>query len=444
VRFGQNAPRTSASPSGSVTSRLHLKHPAIGRGERLGVACVIGVAVAVTVLPYLYGWLTCPPGKSFLGLLGPYGNDQAFYLGWGPRQAENGHLLFEDKYNGFADRRVALNLLWLAMGVTARVTGLSVIDVFHVQRVACSVLLLLAGYAVIARFLQGPRGRLLALGLLCFSSGLGAFLVPFSEWGGGRGEEAVAPGWVTPDLWIVESNVFVTMLWELVLPCATALFFVVLKQGYELFYEDAGRAWQVGAATLLLGTVYPYAVISVYLVLGAVAGARLVRGRDPRRTASDYATLVVISLPIVLYDGFLVLTDPRLTTGQALYASPGPLLYLLGLGVPAVLAGAGLSVGDREGEGPRSFLALWLGVTLLQIYIPLYLVPFQMQLILGVQLPLTILAARAVIEGWRRLCPGSAPSPSLRTRRLTGNRAIRVAFAAPGTPIGRSCRLPFS
>ena len=36
-------------------------------------------------------WATTPDDRVFLGLIGPYGNDQAFYLGWGPRQALDGN-----------------------------------------------------------------------------------------------------------------------------------------------------------------------------------------------------------------------------------------------------------------------------------------------------------------------------------------------------------------
>lgn len=386
------------------------------------MACVIGLALVVTLLPYAYGWWTCPPDKHFLGLIGQNGHDQAFYLGWGARQAENGHVLFEDKYNGYAERRLVFNPLWLAMGMAARLTGLSVLGVFQLERLGFSVVLLLTAYALIALFVRSTPGRLFALVLLSFSSGLGALLVPLSEWGAGRGHEAVTSNWVTPDLWIVESNVFLSMLWEVVLPCATALFFLVLKLGFELFFEERGSALRVGGATLLLGAIYPYAVLSVYFILGTLALARVLAGRDLRRSLGDYATVVAVALPVVLYDGFLVLTDPRLTTGQALYASPTPLLYLIGLGVPALLAAFGLAVREQQGEGPRSFLAIWVGVTLLQIYAPLSVVPFQMQLILGIQLPLAILSARAAVAGWRRV------DTSHRSRALAG--AVLLALFA--------------
>jgi len=92
------------------------------------VVLVAGTAALIS-FPPIYGRAICPPDKHFLGFTGLYGPDQAFYLAWGPRQAQDGYLLFEDKYNGPTERRMVFNLLWLVMGWTARLTGLGVATV---------------------------------------------------------------------------------------------------------------------------------------------------------------------------------------------------------------------------------------------------------------------------------------------------------------------------
>jgi hypothetical protein len=113
--------------------------------------------------------------------------------------------------------------------------------------------------------------------------------------------------------------------------------------------------------------------------------------------------VVLLSAPVVAYDGYLVLTDPRLTTGQAGYASPDPLRYLVAFGTLSVLAPLGAYLQWRRRAPYRSFLYTWILATLVQIYIPRAIVPFQMQLILGVQLPLVVLAVEAVAAGRARL-----------------------------------------
>jgi hypothetical protein len=390
------------------------------RHEAVGVALVIGFIIGLTLVPYVYGWATCPEGKHFLGLIGQNGGDLAFYLGWGPKQAEHGHLLFEDKYNGYADRRPVFNPLWLAMGWLARLTGVSIFTTFHVERVAFSVLLLLTSYGLIRHFVETVPWRLVALAAVGLSSGFGAWLVPFRDWSSPRGIFSIPPTSWTPDLWIVESNTFLIMLWEVVLPCAAWLFLLTLWAGFRTLFQDSGSATRTGFLALALGTVYPYAVVSVYLILGAGALLRVTSGRGLGRTVREYATLVLISLPIVLYDGYLVVTDPKLTTGQAGYLSPGLWRYLLSFGVVGLLSVFGIWLAARRRSPEDKFLLVWIGVTFVQIYIPVSLVAFQMQLILGVQLALVILAVRPLSMAWTALA-------AVRPRLLS--RAILVALA---------------
>jgi hypothetical protein len=239
--------------------------------ERFGVALVILVAVAVTTSPYLYGYLSRPPDKEFLGLIGQNGNDQAFYLGWGAKQAQNGHVLFEDKYNGYTESRLVFNLLWLVMGWSARILGAPILLVFQVERVAFAILLLLVAHRLIRRFVPGPGRRILALSLVAFSSGFGALVLGFGRWGAERGIFAIPPETWTPDLWVIESNIFLTMLWEVVLPLATVLFLLTVDAGFETFFLEKRTAIRTGVLALALGSVYPYAVISVYCILGGCA-----------------------------------------------------------------------------------------------------------------------------------------------------------------------------
>ncbi len=387
--------------------------------------------LAITTAPYLHGALHCPPEKQFLGLIGQNGSDQAFYLGWGAKQAERGHVLFEDKYNGPTDRRLVFNLLWLLMGWSARILGLPVLLVFQLERAAFSVLLLLAAYRIFRRFLPGSGRRLLALSLLAFGSGFGGLVAGWSSWGSELGIRAMAPAVWTPDLWVVESNVFLTMLWEVVLPCATALFLLTIDSGYETFFLERRAAWRTGLLALLLGTVYPYAVVSVYGILGGCALVRMREGRSVDRTLRDYLAVVLLSLPIVVYDGLLVLTNPKLTTGQALYPSPGPFAYFLGFGLVSILALPGTLRLVRRRRPGDVFLLTWILATSIMIYLPLRLVPFQMQLILGIQVPLVIVAVSGAAFLWRAAWRGRVRARA--PRRLAAPAAALLVLVSAVT-----------
>ena len=367
--------------------------------ERAGLALIVIATLVVTAAPYLEGWRRCPPDREFLGLIGPYGNDQAFYLGWGPQQARLGHVLFEDKYNGHTDRRLVFNPLWLLMGWGARLFDTSVLAAFHVERVLFSALLLLVVHRITRRFVEGAGWRLLAVFLAAFSSGFGALGIPWREWATGK-DPATIPGvWLTPDLWVVESNIFFTLLGEVVLPCATLLFLLAVERGFATLVLGTTSPVAAGLAALLLGTVYPYAVVSTWTILAAAAALAVAQGRPIRWALTRYAVIVAISAPIVAYDGLLVLTDPRLTTGQALYASPSPLLYLFGFGIVGLLAAAGLPHLWRDGPRSDRFLLAWIAGTAVAMYVPRSIVPFQMQLVLGLQVPLILVGVRWLQAG---------------------------------------------
>jgi len=375
--------------------------------ERTILAVLIAGVVVLIAFPPVYGWTIRPPDRHFTGLTGLYGTDQAFYLAWGPRQAQDGHWLFEDKYNGPPDRRMVFNLLWLVMGWTARLTGLSVVAVYHIERVLFSILLLLIIHRILRAFIPQPGWRLVALALVALGSGFGWLLPP--SWG------------KTPDLWIVESNLFLMMLGEVNLPAGACLFLLALLKGYQALSKHPRRATSAGLLTLALGAVYPYAVISVYAILGVAAAyvalqridvpimrqlwrhegqektrgqkrlARIIRWlwRRFKPVLLVYGKIVIISVFFVIYDGYLVLTNPNLTAGQALYRSPDPLQYFVGYGVVSILALLGVLYFLKNAPSRLGFPVLWAATTFVLIYVP---ISFQMQLIVGVQVPLAILA----------------------------------------------------
>lgn len=377
----------------------------------LWILALVGLSAA----PLVYGERTAPPGLHFTGLIGPNGNDQAFYLAWGPRQSYDGHWLYEDKFNGHADRRLVFNPLWLAIGLAARAFEADVTRVFHVQRMLASALCLWIVYRLAASAFACRGARFWTLALASTASGLGW------AW-----RLADLPG-RTPDLWIVESNLFMTLLWEINLPIAyalTAFFFL----GWKRYYEDGERRWalRIGAAGLLLGAIYPYQIVTLYY--GAAAFSALYFWLSPRRPRlgallRDGLAMTLPAAPVLAWDAYLVLTDDRLTEGQALFPSPLPHWYAVAFGALAVGALAGLAVAWRRRDAAMRFPALWLLVGFTAIYLP---VPFQMQLILGIQVPmaiLTVYALQALTERAGEARPG----------RFHLAAAATAAFAAVGS-----------
>jgi len=367
---------------------------------------------AVLAFPLIYGKKICPHDKFFTGLIGVPGVevcDPNFYLGWGPSQAAKGHLLFEDKFNGYDMRdegrgtrdegklktqnsntqtlkhsntqlrRVVFNTWWLVSGSVSGFTGISVLTYNCLQRIICSLLLALVMYCFITLFIEKPVWRMLALIFATFS---GYVAAPFPE-----------------------ANIFICMLWEVILPMGHILFFITLYFGYKtLFINSEGQITdkylpiKTGLLALLLASVYPYAIMSTYFIFGTSGLYLVIKRKNFKNIITSYLTIMFLSLPMVLYDFYLVITDPRLTDGQATFPSMDIFTLLKGFGVLTVLALAGIYFVIKNKDHKYAFIIIWLLTTFVQIYIPISLIPFQMQLIVGIQLPMVILGIYAMFN----------------------------------------------
>jgi len=400
---------------GTSCSRTRGTGREMNTSERIILAVIVLAVGVLVAIPPIYGWMICPPDRHYLGLFGEYGRTQACYLAWGPRQAQEGHWLFEDKFNGAVDRRLVFNPLWLAMGWIARLTGWSVLIIFHIERVLFSMILVLVVHRIVRRFVAQPGWRLFAVALAVFGSGFG-FLVAHRS--------------VTPDLWVSESNLFLIMLWEAVLPAAAVLFLLAIHRGYRTFFEHGRHAVATGLLTLLLGSVWPYGVVSVYAILGVAAAYTAVTRRDLRGAVSRYATIVLISAAVVIYDGYLVMSEPSLGEHRA-PLSPGLDEYFVGFGVVSVLALVGAFYAFRERNRRLAFVLIWLVTTFCVIYLPVRMVAFQLCLILGVQVPLVILAVYAARKTVGDLLTAGRP---VRRRLTLAGLGCLLAFSA-GTSI---------
>jgi hypothetical protein len=390
---------------------------------------LIALLLLVTNLPYLDGHLRAPRGKVFTTLIGQNGQDTAWYLFQGPIQGARGHWLFEDKCNGHIGSRSVFHPLWLAHGWLARTTGLGVVWLYHAQRIAFALLFYLLLWRFARAYIPDPRWRAVTLLYCATGAGFG-WLLPTQS----------------PDTWIIEFNPFLTMMWEPVLPTANVL---LLLSAIAILHA---RTWRACAWCLALSSVYPYAVVNVAALalawwIWALCDPpiRKSAGSEPprpprldlaarwRSAAGRFRTGLAVALgiaPMTLYDAYVVFTDPYLVSGQDLFDSPSLPLYALAVGVAVPFLLLAMASAFRRGGGAeaRSLrpLAVWVAVTFVLIYLP---IPFRMQLILGVMIPLSILAIRGLMlfTGWRSA--GAEPS-RLRIAVAVG---LFIALAWPTT-----------
>lgn len=150
--------------------------PVVPAAHRLREYWFPAVLAAVIFLagtaPYFYAYWSTPPGERFMGVVGrgtPGANGYFMFS----RQAQEGFQLMENQCTPEPLPRTFFNLEWWSLGKIARWTGLSLIMVFHLERLVAVFGLLFSVYYLASLSLDTVYQRRLAVALIGLGSGLG-------------------------------------------------------------------------------------------------------------------------------------------------------------------------------------------------------------------------------------------------------------------------------
>ena len=382
---------------------------AVRREEWMWVGAWAVLMVLVCFVPIWFGYALAADGWTFTGLHAGALNDYQSYMAW-IRQAEDGHLLFVDKFTSEPHRRVIFHPLFWLIGSLARWTSAPVIGVWYLFQGLGVALLVLAIYRFAAEFTDSPATRVLALVLATTSAGLG-WLFP------GADQPSVVQRPI--DLWQEEAfglRAICSSFFTLTLALALMLLVAVSM----LRYFRSGRlrhAAAAGAIALLLATVHPYDLVTLYAVLGVWT---LDAGR---RRWPGMIVLVALSAPYLLYGFLAIRLDPVLSRIVWVMEMPPVSAYAIGWGLPLALSVLGLLLPTvwRENRHVRLLLA-WLAVQLLLLLVPL---EFRRKLNLGLHVILSLLAAMTIrtLAAW------------MTARVVEDSRRRTVAGAAVALPL---------
>lgn len=342
----------------------------------------IGLLVFQTLFyasPHLYGvWHNDPDKYFYTGQFGYYPDGQddinavcdcCFYLGWGYKQAMDGHFLLEDKFQGYDTYRKVFHFWWVLGGHLARLLHIDLVTFNLLQRLLSSALLSIVLY-LFALEIFGRRH--LALGVVLFYQFTTFLLYPWPE-----------------------ASPLISNIAEVILPLGNALLVFLLYQTYRFYHLGKGNVWLISFTALMLEMDYPYAIITystatfgyfLYMLLA-----------KQHRLAYLIRTALIILVPaylVVAYNYYLVVNDYRLVYCQANNPSPPfwkiligflpfTLLTLISLVQHALNKGAAWS-------NARWYLLFFLLSNLTLIYVPIEIIPFQMEMIVGVLLPLSV------------------------------------------------------
>jgi len=344
------------------------------------------VCSIVSSIPYLLAWsVTWGTGVYFVGLL-HYPDDAYVYMSW-MRQAAEGSILLDNMFTTDPHPGRFFNLLFLVLGWFARATGLSVLAVFHISRVAFGICFLITTYALLRTLVHPLPARKVGYLLVCFSSGVGwlfARRVPNSP----------------IDLWQTEAVSFLCVYQNPLFLAALTAMLLTFLFAFKGMESGKLRWWiAAGVSTGLLANFHSYDVIQL---LGTLTCYLILRWFALKKPAPaellGLAVVAAFSVPGVAYQLWLYQTDP-IFRARALVptGSAHPIYVLLGYGFLVPLSVLGAVAMSRQADASEQntlrFLVAWSVIPILLSYIP---VSFQRKILMGAHIPISMLAGVGV------------------------------------------------
>lgn len=369
--------------------------PAVSTREFLFPLIVCAVIIAYGTLPYLYGYARQTPQERFMGFVGRGVSANNSYLMWA-RQAYDGLNLFENKLTPEPLPRVYFNPEWWVFGKTARWTGLPLLGVFHLYRMASVFALVFALYWIASLCHTTILQRRLVVLTGVFGVGFGwiPWLVsevyvrffpaiqPFlSAWNLPGAHLTVHPFVPLRDVQGVTVFGYLTNIPHFMMGTA----FITLTYGFLILGEYTGErrhfAWS-GVCAVIQTLIRPYALIEIYCVYAL--SLLLTRGNGPldMRRITNYATPACILSISVFYYLYLSFTQ---VLGMAGWERKGGHFfeYILWYGLPFLVLVVYLLLQllrlqrpfhPQGAAHPMQIVLLWMVVSFLSAQMYPYLV----------------------------------------------------------------------
>jgi len=355
------------------------------------VALVCLALVVTTSVPYVYCRLTAPPGQVFGGLVLNIADSNVYFM-W-MRQIADGAVLCRDLTTTDPQRPFFLNSLWLLLGVIGR-SGVSLAALYEAARIIFMVLQVVALYALLGVFLPQPRLRRVALVAICFGGGV-VFLFALADIPGHDGGNVGTGALGSPEV-LAWPQMASMPHFSAGMACLLGVFYFALAA-----YRDgrARHALVAGSLAVLLASFHLY---DLAIVAAAVVAHLVIATRAGRAQRRDWALGALIVIPGLA----LAVVLARMITGTAhgqhwalqnTLPAPSPFVWAVGLGLPVALA---LFDHRRilhwsEQDLVALFLPAWLiGHALINFTDTL--IPFERRMIMGLQIPLVVLA----VQNW--------------------------------------------
>jgi hypothetical protein len=378
--------------------------PGISSAEWRWVILFSGLFVAVTLLPYAWALAMDGPDNNwqFMGML-PNPQDGATYLAK-IAQGARGSWLFTLPYTPERHMGAAINEFYLLLGHVSRFLGLSSLVMYHISRLVTGFIMYLCIYYLASVIWPRVRPRRMFFAMVGVGSGLGWLaLVLLSRQSG-----PLDPLTLPTDFSIPESIPFYATFVNPHFPLAIGLiallasvFIVVFRPGFEAEPSLSNGGAMVALLTIALCIVQPQGWIPIAGGLCLYIVVLTWRTRKIPKLELSWISLVILpAIPFFIYYYAVATANPEMATWseQNVTPSPSPIYYVLGFGLPLLIAIPGMwrAVRHFERDGDR-FMLLWFIFNALVLYAPLGL---QRRLAIGMIIPIVYFAVRSLEDFW--------------------------------------------
>ena len=387
-------------------------------GGEWRIPLLTGLALAiVTAIPYAYAYAVQPHGQVFMGFF-YLGDDANTYLAK-MRQGWEGAWSWQNRYTTETSPSAYLFMFWIVLGHIGALTGLPLIVVFHLARVAAAFALMAAVWLFICHFIQDPSARRFAFFLCAVGLGMGYVIQALGQ-PVIFGHQTDTLDWRMPEL-----TAFYSVL---ALPhFAWSGVFAALGVALTLKAIDRGSGWLgvlAGLAWLGQASIHPQMPI---LMGGATGVALLLRPARPRGWIAA-AIAFAIPAPYILYSYLAFVGNPevqRWTFHSKNALPPESISLFFAIAPQLLLALVALPGALRRRTREDLFLVAWIVLLAAILYLPNPAGDLRRRFLDALYLPLVVLAARGMYD---TILPRLR---SLRARRLIP--FSYVAFCAIGS-----------
>lgn len=364
--------------------------------EKLFMIAISVIAMLFNLLPYVYQYKISPSDKIYVGSY-PIIYDKPTYL-LEMAQGEEGNWKIINTNTTEEQKPAFLYPLYLGLGHIARISGISVENIFLISRFFFGIILLGVVLCFIRYFILNENQRKIAYFLALFASGVG--------WLSMNADSI--------DFWIPDAIPMVRFSYFPHFSVSGILFLGTIALFFHSLNAKNGRflAILAGILTFILNFILPFTSVLLYFLISALIIIFFINNKtflqDKNNSISWCKALwnhnnfknalifFAISLPSLFFMYYMGTSDPTWTivSQQNILPSPPLINIVTGYGLPFAFSLLGLWILIKKDRLKGLFFFVWIFGVIILSYTPLWIYPMQKKFLeTGMYVPLAIFAS---------------------------------------------------